>query len=536
VKSLAVPVLILLAVYGLHALRSPWGEPWKNNDETRHVMTGVFVRDAIAALPASAADPRGYAVRYYAQYPALGILVWPPLFYAVEGVAMTLFGTDYAVARAVLIAFDLLAAFYFHRLARRLTDPPTAHLALALVALTPAVFDLSRFVLLELPCLALILASIFHFERVLENYRARDAVTAAVFAALAALTRFDAVLLLPYFAARLVTVRRFGLLLKRGVLIGAALALALTAPYYWFTFREYSAGLSAAATTGSDAAAAKFLSAGNFVEYPSFLVDQLGWCLLFWAVVGAVVAARRQLRVFAVAVTLVFATYAFFAPMAECVERHVVYWVPAFALLAAVGLVAFARADRPWGTLAAAVTVAATAFQATWHPGWFVRGYADAAEYVVTHRTTTRPVLFEGVLTGGFVYQVRQHDPARSLRVLRGDKLLYVVFSDPATEYREFAKTDADILALVHAADPEYVVIEFPGLFELETPVGRRFRDLLRSDRGRFRLERRILFDSNHDSFKYGGLEVFRKLDRNPTPNDGAAIPVLGLGRSLPGG
>src|SRR5436309_3320138 len=83
----------------------------------RHAMTGVFVRDAHADLPASATDPKGYAVRYYVQYPALGIVTWPPLFYAVEGLAMWLFGTSYLTARIVVYLFALLGGIYAYRLA-----------------------------------------------------------------------------------------------------------------------------------------------------------------------------------------------------------------------------------------------------------------------------------------------------------------------------------------------------------------------------------------------------------------------------------
>ena len=534
-SRVGLPLLVLMGVGLTHAFVSPWGEPWKNNDETRHVMTGVFVRDALVDWRESAADPKGYATRYYAQYPALGLLVWPPFFYAVEGVAMAAFGTDYGVARGVLIGFDLLAAFYFLRLGQRLAGPATASLALALAGLSWQVFDLSRYVLLELPCLALVLGSVYHFERCLTGYRTRDALAACLFAALAALTRFDAIVLVPYFAARLVTTRQFRLLLKPGVLVGVAGALGLTGPYYLFTYREYGTGLAAAATTGSDAAAAKFLTPENFVEYPSFMVEQVGWAVLFWAVVGVVVAGRQRHPAFAVAVTLTFATYATFAPMAECVPRHTIYWVPALALLAAVGLTEFARrAGRRLGVCAVVVTVVATGFQSTWYPGWYVRGYEEAAVYVLDHRATDRPVLMEGVLNGGFIYQVRRHDASRTLRVVRGDKLLYAVLSDPANGYREFARTDAELLAKLHEADPEFVVVEFPQLFELKTPIASRLRDLLLSHPERFELERRVVFDTNHNSFRYAGLEVYRKLDRNPAPAAPAAIPVLGLGRTLP--
>src|SRR5437773_8850256 len=83
-------LVAVLAVAHLCVYRS--SEPYFSNDETRHVMTGVFFRDALADH--AWISPRSYAVRYYLQYPALGLLVWPPFFHSVEGVAMLAFGTS----------------------------------------------------------------------------------------------------------------------------------------------------------------------------------------------------------------------------------------------------------------------------------------------------------------------------------------------------------------------------------------------------------------------------------------------------------
>ena len=104
-RSIAHPVFILVAVFVLHLFASPYGEPWRYNDEALHVMTGVFIRDAIYDLPQSINNPKQYAIHYYTQYPALGLLVWPPLFHCAEGVTMTVFGTSYLVARVLLSLF-----------------------------------------------------------------------------------------------------------------------------------------------------------------------------------------------------------------------------------------------------------------------------------------------------------------------------------------------------------------------------------------------------------------------------------------------
>lgn len=117
----AAAVLALLVV---HAITGNPSEPFFNNDETRHVMTGVFFRDLLTDMPIK--NPRDYIIRYYMQYPALGFPLWPPLFHATEGVLMLGLGTSIAVAkrgrtwifrraatyRAAALALVLVVPFY----------------------------------------------------------------------------------------------------------------------------------------------------------------------------------------------------------------------------------------------------------------------------------------------------------------------------------------------------------------------------------------------------------------------------------------
>src|SRR5574337_892979 len=77
-------------------------------DEARHAMGGIFILDFVRDLPLS--DPLGYAMRYFAQYPALALNWYLPGFYAVEAGLYALFGTSEAVAHGAVIAFCVLVA------------------------------------------------------------------------------------------------------------------------------------------------------------------------------------------------------------------------------------------------------------------------------------------------------------------------------------------------------------------------------------------------------------------------------------------
>jgi Dolichyl-phosphate-mannose-protein mannosyltransferase len=530
--------LVLGGLAVLHLCFSPIGEPFKNGDETRHVMTGVFVHDALADLPASAVDPRGYTTRYYVQYPALGIIVWPPFFYAVEGLAMSVFGTSYFVARMVVYAFALMGGVYAYRLFCRTHGRTVAIASLGILGLAPLVFMHTAYVLLEVPTLALVLATVFHFERFMAEERSRDAVLACLFAAFAALTRFDGVMLLPFVLLRLGFARRFGLLLRRPVVVGLLLALLITVPYYLFTWKVYGAGIHHTATSGTGNRATSWLDPRNFYLYPSFLPEQLGWSAAVSAVAGLVYGLGATKKRCGVYYALLAATYLTFVPLAEPEPRHAIYWVPALALLAVEGVQILPRGRPRWEVVACVALVIAVGIETirplgqTGWAGHYIRGTDEAAGRVLAKWSGERPVLYDGQLNGAFVYAVRRRDPNRRTTVLRADKLLYSVYSDPQGGYEEYAKTDADVITLLHRYDPEFVVVEEPQVF-IQTPAGDRLRRVLRESPTEFALEEAIPLRTNYENFGACRLLVYRKLRLNPERVPVTQLPVLAIGGTV---
>ena len=175
-------VVVGALVFGLVSLAvAPATEPCFHGDETRHVMSGVFVRDFIRDLPL--AGPRDYAIRYYLQYPALGFLVWPPLHYLIEGAFMLVFGTSFLGARFLVLIESSLACLVLFRIVRRTHGLETAFLTVALFRASPLVFMYSRVVMLEVPTLLMALVSINAFLKYLESDRARDVWTSGATAA-----------------------------------------------------------------------------------------------------------------------------------------------------------------------------------------------------------------------------------------------------------------------------------------------------------------------------------------------------------------
>src|SRR5271165_4564163 len=132
VLSLALATVVLLR--GIHK-----GEFSENVDETVHAATGLYVDSFLHDLPLR--HPVQYTYRYYAQYPSLGIVMYPPGFYVVEGVAFFLLGPSVVTARLTLIFFALLGLYFWFELVNELEDEYTAALSTVLLAFLPSILQ-----------------------------------------------------------------------------------------------------------------------------------------------------------------------------------------------------------------------------------------------------------------------------------------------------------------------------------------------------------------------------------------------------------
>ncbi len=535
--SAAFFALAMLPVAIVHLSLFQNTEPFYNNDETRHLMTGVFFRDFI--LSGQYLHPKQFATAYYLQYPALGLLVWPPGFHFTEGVWFLIWGSSYLASRVLVELFFVLSSFYLFRLVKRTHGQPMAMGTVALFGMMPIVVPFSRQIMLEIPTLAWVLASIFHFERYLEKLSRKDAWLACLFAAFAALTRFDGVMLLPFVVGRLLMRQQFYVLKDRHVIGGILLASLLTIPYYFITWKEYGGAVAAAATQGTGADSTGLLSLRNIVYYPSALPFQMSWFLCVPAWVGF---ARSwlpyRLSPPGVYQMLIVAVYVTFSPLAELEERHAIYWLPAWTLFSISGFFWLMTAVPSLSERLKAIALGGTIMVVglLWEtcrlPNHFVFGYAEAAAYVVEHAKGKR-VLIDAFLNGGFIYDVYSFDKAHRLTVLRGDKLFYGMLSDPHGGYEEHVKGTAEVAKMIYDLDPEYIVIEQPVLYFKEMPGAILVRETIAKYPERFELVKAIDIRTNRKIFQGASLEIYRNIFRNPNPIENIAVPMLNLGKEL---
>jgi hypothetical protein len=171
----------------------------------------------------------------------------------------------------------------------------------------------------------------------------------------------------------------------------------------------------------------------------------------------------------------------------------------------------------------------AAAVPQLWTPTQYLRGYAQAAQYVVDHTEASTFTLFDGYLDGNFTYQIRRMDPQRRLWVLRGDKLFYASVVNVGQQYTEFVNSEAEMARMLESYDPELVVVESPPLGDRWTPGARLLRRLLAEHPDRYRLELRIPVE-RQSSTGETVLHIYRSLIRNPTPRSSVELEMLTMG------
>jgi hypothetical protein len=523
-------LIVLLAMVLLQAITYQPSEPFFYNDETRHVMSGVFFMDLFHDRPTHL---RQYAIDYYLKYPALGILVWPPLFYGLEGVAMAVFGSSVVVARVLLGLFGLLAGLYLFVLSRRVVGPNRAAMSVLAFGTTPLIFKYSHFVMLEIPMLALALGATYHFVVYLEQETKRDLYLWGFLCAAAALTRFDVIYLLVLFPVLLTVQKKWGILKRREVVLTVIGALLLIAPVYAVTAANVGWLHGKEVTQTMDPSDPPMLSLSRLFFYPATLPYNLSWFFVGAAVFGLAVAIWRRDRSCLVFTAIIVAVYVTFTPIAEMRERHVIYWAPALAFFAAEGVY---HASRFWrdgitaGILAGAVFGGAFA-QAVPSVRTFLTGYADAARYVEANTTSPPLCLFIGSLNGNFVYQMRRADSARRIWTLRGEKLADTL----APASNEATRPDADqMLAAIYRYSPTYILVERAS--DPARSAGSEWlAKLVQGHEERFRLERSFPIVTNSPQYAYGMILVYRNLVPNPSAAQSVELHIRMLRQNVQG-
>lgn len=505
----ALPIL-------LHLITLRPDEPVYNGDANRHAMTSVFFRDLLIDQPLD--HPRQYAENYYRQYPALGLMIWPPLFHGVTGLLMTIFGTSATVPRALVFLCFLFSLLSLHKLCRRRMPDEQAIAVVVIFSVMPMIFEFSRFIMLEMPTLAMCLFSIEQFDFWLRHGRSKHLYIAATAAALAALIRFDAIVLLPVLLSLAVLEGRWKQLLNWHIPLAAILALIIVSPTYaviWHELGDLHVRQAAESVSGTTEDLARM---GGLEYYPLCIPIQAGWvaAIFFWlGVIAATAKAHRSAA--ALFVALLLGTFVIFSPLAEHRPRHAIYWLPAIAYFASVGALALAKLIHRLTTwqieksnrLAFGTVICATAVSSFCLPPHRVTGYAAAAEAALAASNAGDHILIDGWWDGNITYHLRHLDNSRSRHIVRADHVIYDFTNVPSVDFEQFVESDTEILQVIADSKAVCIIFEDPQPFG-SIPISTRMHEVVESLPDQFPLQTTIPVDLNFPCARPFALKIFR--------------------------
>jgi hypothetical protein len=473
-----IAALLVIAAVALLFTGAPHGGAFYWSDSPRHALNGVFVMDLLRDLPLD--DPAGYAYRYYAQYPALTILFYPPLFYAISAPFYALLGVSHEVALLVVALHYIAYGLGCWRLARFWFDS-TGALAFALLMLVlPEVAFWGRQVMLEVPAFAFLVWSAGAFMKHWRDGSRAGLYWAAVLLVLAMYTKLSVAYVGLVYALLLAWRHRLALFTQRdhwAVLVLSAVGLV---PLVVITLKFGQANVQSVSGIADSLASRAELE--GWLWYARQLPSQLGWPLLLAGMVGLVWALATQRRApwFAgVRFWLLWLAigYVFFSLIDLKEARHSVYLLPAFAFFA-VGAIQHLL-PRPYSAAALLVLLFATAAATVSRPVYYVEGYAQAVEEVAKRAPKDSVVLFSGYRDGSFIFNLREREDRRDLSVLRADKILLSLAVRRELGVEEKPMTDAQLAQLINDSGVHYVVMQ-PG-FWTDLEAMRRFERVVTS-------------------------------------------------------
>ena len=511
----AVATMLVVLTVGLLFLQAPHGGAFYWSDAPRHALNGVFVMDLLRDLPLD--DPAGYAYRYYAQYPALTILFYPPLFYILSAPFYAVFGVSHEVALLVVALHYIAYGVGGWRLARFWLDTQGALAFSLLMLVLPEVAFWGRQVMLEVPAFAFVVWSAVAFMVHWREKRRAGLYWAAALLVLGMYTKISVGYVGLVYAVMLAWRHRWALFTRRDHWAVLVLSVIALMPLIVLTLKFGQANVQS--VSGVADAVASRTSLAGWLWYAKQLPDQLGWPLLVVAVLGLLwaLATQRRAAWFAgVRFWLVWllAGYVFFSLIDLKEARHSIFLLPALVFVA-VGALQHLL-PRPYSSAALLLLLGATAaITVFWRPVYFVDGYAKAVDVVAKLAPKNSVVLFSGYRDGAFVFNLREREDRRDLSVLRADKVLLSLAVRRELGVEEKPMTDAQLSQLINDSGVHYVVMQ-PG-FWIDLEAMRRFERVLHSPQ--FEEVARIPTPANHKAHETE-LVIYRNLGQvGPKPD-----------------
>lgn len=467
------PIGAILYVAWLHADNSGL---WAQGDAPRHAMNGLFWLDFLKSCPV---NPVEFALSYHARYPAINPVSYPPVFYLLEGAVFAAFGPDPYAAKALVLLFAALAAFYVMAWLRRWVAEEAGWAGM-LVVLQPGVIRWSHAVMLNVPAMALGIAALYHGRRWMDAPLSRHRELTFLFGVLTIMTYFPAGFMVLVLGIWILLERRWEHLRMPATWVYTLLSAMIIVPWVIMAAKWAPTHVEHVLPgTGASVPVEwwrAYLDPDRWLFYLGqlpipFTLPILGCAAMGVACVLWDFAKRREIRLLA---SWALVCYLGLSYLEAKEPRYALIMTGALVLLAVSGL----RGSLSWATarlnrqpnwvigVALAAVIAFHLFSAPFAKVPTVGGIEDVVTFLNREAPGER-VFYDGGADGVFTFYVRAHDPEFRQSVVLGSKLLYAstIFADWNLTERVSSVEDVT-WALQKRCGCRWLVIEEEGFSE----------------------------------------------------------------------
>lgn len=254
------------------------------SDEASHFLNAVLLRDYV--YDGLSRRPIDFAREYYANYPKVAPLMWPPLFHTTLGLWLLPGWPPDAAAIALIGVIAALAAARLFGMMTPVVGRAGALVAAGAFLIAPVTTASLRTVMLDIGLAALAVEATWRLQRYFDLGRTRDAAIFGLVTAAACLTKGNGVAFVLVPVLMMVATRRYDVLRARGLYVAAAIVLVVALPLLLASYRNDVA-------LGNPQVVPLKLAIERTSVYAQFTLQNLGVLPAILAVVGVAVAFRR---------------------------------------------------------------------------------------------------------------------------------------------------------------------------------------------------------------------------------------------------
>jgi hypothetical protein len=480
-----LPHLLAFLLFYVAAVALQWAggayqaEFGANPDEAAHYVTGLMVRDYIAALAPE--QPMDYARNYYLHYPKVALGHWPPVFYVVQSLWTLPFSAARPSLLLLMAALTALVAGSLYGVLRVQFPAPAAVAAGLLMVSLPLAQELGRAVMAETLTAVLVFQAVLWFGRYLDRPGWKPAAWFGLWSSLAILTKGTGFALALVPGISVLASGQFRLLKRFSFWLPALVVLALCGPwYFWVPGAQHES----VARFGHP-----WFRLFSLTHTPRGWVQVVGVALAPLVALGLLkwfldLVRKREIGGVWTAAAALLASLAIFRFLIHAAAdlRHHILAVPALLMFLAAGM-AWVLAWGPLGRVSArrktvvlAVALGALVWWYAYHTPRKPRyGYAEVASELVARPELRNSVLLvssDALGEGMLISEVAMREKRPGHIVLRASKMLFRS-SWTGEEYRPLYQTPAELLRFLEDTPVGILVID------LSAPVQQHQRLLL---------------------------------------------------------